>query len=177
MVVSGFRQRTANCCLTGDNSDRHEMISTLQATNYFDRPEMAGLFFAKLKCYHIPMNSFERPQGSNSEESAEKPKNPYLAMRDKYRERSTEMQNNVAEVQAARYETAVHQLLERSGDDMELVNALNGFIKELEIQAARGRNDEPLSKAQVEKITKFFQEKTTELSGVLSGVVRRDNEK
>lgn len=109
--------------------------------------------------------NFERPsQESNQEEQVEKPKNPILKMRDTVREHSTELRNNVAEIQAARYELAVQLLMERSSENTELINALNDFTKALETVSYRGQSDKPMSPVHIKEITNFLKEKAKELS-------------
>jgi flagellar biosynthesis chaperone FliJ len=124
------------------------------------------------------MNFEQPPQEPNQEEQAGKPKSPLLNMRDTVREHSTEMRNNVAEIQAARYEIALQLLMERSGENADLVNALNSFVKALETISNRGSTNEQMLPTHVEQITKFFNEKTEELSNwTLSGNNRPEKDR
>ncbi|OGF64343.1 hypothetical protein A2661_02415 [Candidatus Giovannonibacteria bacterium RIFCSPHIGHO2_01_FULL_45_24] len=93
----------------------------------------------------------------------EKNNNPFLETRDKYKESASELQKNTAEVQAAKYETILYRLMKRSGDNTDLVNALNEFLGALEHQSMFGNEDDPLSQKRVEELAKFVKEKAEEL--------------
>lgn len=104
--------------------------------------------------------SFEQPKFGPEK----KEKNPIIDTRDRYREAASELQRGVAEPQAAKYETTLYRLLERTGNDPELVNAMNEFLGAVDLKSIFGESDKPLPKAELAHITKFFQEKTKELS-------------
>jgi hypothetical protein len=89
--------------------------------------------------------------------------NPVIKQRDEARKRASDLQRSVAEVQAARYETSLYRLMERSGNNPELVNVLNNFTRILDRNSGVGVSDQPFTREQVEKLTKFFEEKTKEM--------------
>ncbi|MGB7958028.1 MAG: hypothetical protein WCF77_04295 [Minisyncoccia bacterium] len=111
------------------------------------------------------MNFNQPPNQDNveREHAGEKSKNPYLEMRDKSRNGASELQKGIAEVQSAKYETTLYRLMERSGDSPELVNALNDFLRELDIQSVQGRSDESLTSVRAEALAHCLKESAEKL--------------
>jgi hypothetical protein len=89
--------------------------------------------------------------------------NPVIKARDEARKRASDFQRSVAEVQAARYETTLYRLMERSGNNIDLVNALNNFTRILDNRSRYRPSDQHLIPNQIERLTKFFQDKTKEI--------------
>ncbi len=104
------------------------------------------------------MNKFEQAPHESAEQ-----KNPYLETRDKYKDGASELQQKVGEIQGAKWETSIYRLMERSGDNIELTNALNSFLIALEKRAVRGVESDQLKAVEIEALTKFFTEKSKEL--------------
>src|SRR4051794_14893516 len=96
----------------------------------------------------------------------DKGENPVIKERDNTRKRASDLQKKTAEVQAARYETTIYRLMERSGDNSDLVNALNDFSCILHGRSFHGVNDQPLTSTQVERLTRFFEDKSKELNSL-----------
>jgi len=117
------------------------------------------------------MSEFEKPgmddpmaQSDPTVQEQTDNRNSNLQMRDRYREHASELQNNVAEIQAARYQNALYQLMMRSGDNPELINAMNAFTMALEHRAMYGDSEQLLHPGYVEKLANFFQEAGERLS-------------
>ncbi|GEM_PF-6804877 len=108
------------------------------------------------------------PEGSREISSVEQ-------VRDQMKEKAPEAQNNVAEVQTARYQEALNTLMERSGNDANLINALNDFTEALEHRAMFGASHEPLHPKQIEALTNFFQEVNSRLSPMSGYINSADN--
>jgi hypothetical protein len=89
--------------------------------------------------------------------------NPIIRRRNEVRNRATDLQRGVAEVQAARYETTLYRLMERSGNNPELLNALNNFTRVLDNRSFYGVSDELLAPNQIKRLSKFIEEKTKEM--------------
>jgi hypothetical protein len=93
----------------------------------------------------------------------EKLENPVIKERNEARKRASDLQRRAAEIQGARYETTLYRLMERSGNNRDLINALNNFTREFDNSSDYGRSDQPLASPHVEKLTKFFEEIAKEL--------------
>ena len=98
-----------------------------------------------------------------SSQVKEAPKNKFLEARDKYKEAASELQKNVAEIQSAKYETALYQLMSRTEDNSDLTNAMNSFLDILQQKASFGDPSQQLSKERKEDLIKFFKEKSKDL--------------
>lgn len=116
------------------------------------------------------MNEFARPgmddpmaQAGNDQSGEKRKPSNVEVVRDKYLASATELQRGVAEVQGARYENALLQIMERSGDDTGLVNAMNEFTIALDRRVNFGSPDQLLHPRQIEDLTEYFQKITTEL--------------
>lgn len=109
--------------------------------------------------------------GQMSEQPREgEPSSPYIRKRDRIKEYERQKMDDprsaTMEVQGAKYEVALHTLMERSGDDAELVNAMNGFLDRLNHAAALGRPGESLGKNRRAEIISLFQEAAERLNGI-----------
>jgi hypothetical protein len=89
--------------------------------------------------------------------------NPVIQTRNKAREKATPYQKRTAEIQSARYETALLRLMDRSGDNLGLINALNKFTKSLDTKSLFGSSDEALAAVHIDKLTNFFEEMTNNI--------------
>lgn len=103
-------------------------------------------------------NKWFKPQGGAAPQQENPDEKKPKTMLEAYREHGSELQDQVARKQAETYETAVRVLMSRTGDDTELVNAMNGFLNELLHNAVFGQTDEPLGKDHLRRLTEFFQE-------------------
>lgn len=79
---------------------------------------------------------------------------------------ASELQRGVAEKQAARWETALLILMRRTGDDVSLVNAMNGFLGALEHRSVLGDRSVSLSDSDKRALIAFFEQKTMELQNL-----------
>ena len=95
-----------------------------------------------------------------------KPENPYLDLRDKLREEATPLQRNTAETQAAHYEAILLNLMKRTGDDVDLVNSLNGFIGALDNKAAFGHSEEQIPKPAQQRLTQTLTQGLNSLNSL-----------
>lgn len=115
------------------------------------------------------MKSPEKMGSQEPEESEEIPEeiplaeNPYLKTRDAYRKHASEMQREVAEIGAASYETTLLRFLERTGNNRELLDAINDFMGALEHQSAYGDNSQPLHPSRIKELVEFLKEEKDEL--------------
>jgi hypothetical protein len=78
-----------------------------------------------------------------------------------------ELRKNVSETQSEMYGSALVRLMERSNDNLELVNALRDFIKEVDIKSWRGKSDEPMPENYTKNLAEFFKQKTEELKQII----------
>ncbi|MBI2121803.1 MAG: hypothetical protein HYT98_01640 [Candidatus Sungbacteria bacterium] len=108
----------------------------------------------------------ERLPKVESQKSQEQIKNPILVQRDKYKEHASELQKKTGQIQAAKHETILYRLMSRTEDNSELTNAINGFLDTLDRRSRYGDETKPLGKEAMEKLTKFFQEKSKEIDGL-----------
>lgn len=95
-----------------------------------------------------------------------KPENPYLDLRNKLREGATTSQRRIAETQATHFEAILLNLMKRAGDDVDLVNSLNGFIKALDNKAAFGHSEEQIPKPAQQRLTQTLQTLTQGLNSL-----------
>jgi len=90
--------------------------------------------------------------------------NPILERRDQMMERASDLQKMGAEIQGAKYQMALLTIMERSDDNVGLVNALNKFLDSLDWRAHRGRSDGPLMSP--DSLTKFLIDSAEELHDI-----------
>lgn len=105
----------------------------------------------------MPKEPGEQPR----EEEEKSEKNPILETRDQMMEQATDIQRKGAEIQGAKYQTALLTIMERSDDNTELVNALNKFLNSLDWRANRGESGGPLKNP--DSLAKFLDEMAEEL--------------
>ena len=103
-------------------------------------------------------NPFEKNDNPLPKEIAEWNETKLQERHDTSKENATELQNSVAKNQEAKLGIALRQLMDRTGDNPELVNSLNGFLDALEHQAGFGDSDKQLSEARAEDLAKFLEE-------------------
>lgn len=77
-----------------------------------------------------------------------------------------ELRANVAEAQSAKYEVALKRLMERSDDNVELVNSLRDFIGAIDVKSFFGNSDELMPEGYVNRLSEFFKQKTEELKNL-----------
>ncbi|MBI2049943.1 MAG: hypothetical protein HYT35_00600 [Candidatus Staskawiczbacteria bacterium] len=111
--------------------------------------------------------SFENEPVSKSQEQENK-KN-ILEYRDSYKEHATELQKEVAEVQAAKLETTLYKLMSRTGNNHELVNNLNWLLDSLDHQATFGDPSKPLHEARQKNLISFLEETAKALRFTVGG--------
>ena len=80
-------------------------------------------------------------------------------------EQCTDFERAIARQQADMYETAVLQLMRRSGDNPELVNSLAGFVRVLTNRSYFGEDDMPLRAGMQTDLIAFLQDATNRLDG------------
>ena len=80
-----------------------------------------------------------------------------LKTRDICKTHASELQKGVAEVQSAKYETVLYRLMQRTGDDPDVVNALNAFVDGLELQSIFCQSEDPLPGEKKEKLVEFLR--------------------
>lgn len=100
---------------------------------------------------------------SVQEDKKENPDKFKFKTRDTYREHASELQRKVATYQAALYEESLYRLMQRSGDNTELINSLKDFLVALDHNSSFGDPEKPFGKGQAEKLTQFLKEKGEEL--------------
>ena len=111
-------------------------------------------------------NSFENNDNLTSgdnltpEEVAESGHNSIMKQHKLSKEYATELQNSVAEIQEAKLGVTLRRLMERTGDNTELVNSLNGFLDSLDHQSNFGNSGETLGKSRANDLAKFLKEAT-----------------
>lgn len=101
------------------------------------------------------------PMGDNTEKTGDKLPTTAEMITEKVehlREYASELQREVAKQQAEIYEAALLRLMERTGDNLELVNNLRDFINALEHRANFGYSEDPIGKSSQENLAKFFEE-------------------
>jgi hypothetical protein len=103
--------------------------------------------------------SAEGPQTQQPWER-EKLENPVINERNKARDRASDFQRKGAEIQAARYESTLYRLMERSGNDRDLINALNQFTRVFDSCSHFGEGDQPMPPTEVKRLTQFFEDFT-----------------
>ncbi len=74
------------------------------------------------------------------------------------KDNATELQNDVAEAQEAKLGIVLRQLMDRTQNNPELINNLNGFLDALDHQAGFGNSGEQLSGARAADLAKFLEE-------------------
>lgn len=104
---------------------------------------------------------------SDARNIAEQAKQGQFKVRDGYARSATEVERNVAQVQGAKYETALYRLMNRTGSNTALINSLNGFIGAIDHRSVYGKEEEQLSSEQIQKLTDFFKEKSEELRNLI----------
>lgn len=78
------------------------------------------------------------------EQSAEARKQELLMRRDAARESATETQQQVSEIQSAKYETMLLNMMQRTNTNPEIVNALNDLVQSLDSASHFGESDNPM---------------------------------
>lgn len=84
-----------------------------------------------------------------------------LALRkraDAARAGATELQCEVAKAQGEKWEVAMIRVMQRTGDNPELTNAMNGFLSALTNAAAYGTSDQPLNAERQRLMKTFFED-------------------
>ena len=90
------------------------------------------------------------------EPSFEERKNSTIEIRDQMIEKASDFQQKAVELHGAKYQIAMLRIMEKSGDDVEILNALNKFLDALDARASRGGSGEAFRKP--DKFAKFLNE-------------------
>ena len=102
------------------------------------------------------MNPENRPQESSPPtEDWQKRHDEFI---NKKRESATELQRDVAQKQAEMLELALYNIMQRTGNNPDIVNGLRDFIRELDIKGAYGASDKLLAPNLQEKLADFLRE-------------------
>ncbi len=111
----------------------------------------------------MPRNPESGPSEEILEGENQESENPILERRDQMMERATDMQKRVAEIQGAEYQTALLRVMEKSGDDTRLVNAMGDFLESLDWRSDKGGPDgENFNK---DGFAEFLEKMTKEVRG------------
>ncbi|MDO8486449.1 MAG: hypothetical protein Q7S77_02020 [Candidatus Staskawiczbacteria bacterium] len=114
--------------------------------------------------------SIENPSFEDEPKSVEqKQKENILENRDLYKGNATELQQEVAEAQAARLETILYKLMSRTENNPDLVNGLSELLGSLEHQAMFGDPIEPLNKSREKDLSSFLEETAKALRWTVGG--------
>lgn len=90
----------------------------------------------------------------------------YLLERDSLKNEASEIERNVAEIQTARYESALLRLMKKTDDNTELVNAMKEFIGRLEHRSMITAENK-LSPDSTARLVKFFEESSEKLDDII----------
>src|SRR5438270_10911073 len=96
----------------------------------------------------------------------EKLENPVINERNEARNRASDLQRRAAEIQAARYETTLYRLMERSGNNRDLINVLNNFTRVLDGCSFYEVEDQPLLRTEVKRLTHSSVQKTKKIGSI-----------
>lgn len=100
----------------------------------------------------------------NEENQGDARREGILEIRDRYKEAATDTQKGVAESQAARYETILYRLMNRTDTNVELVNAMKKFIDTLEHASMMGTEDKKFHPKEIEELTSFFTQEAEHIN-------------
>jgi len=101
--------------------------------------------------------SFEENSELESESQGKK-ENIYIKNRDLSKEHATELQKEVAEIQAAKLEATLYKLMSRTENNPDLVNSLNKFLDSLDHQSRFGDSGKPLGKGRQQDLVAFLED-------------------
>ena len=89
---------------------------------------------------------------------------------------ASEVGRGVAEAQAARYGTAVANIMRRSNDNPEVIKVLLDLLAQLEHTAALGTKTMPLNPGQISMFVEAMKSATTAITpAVYSGAIKPQN--
>lgn len=104
------------------------------------------------------MEKLRPEQSPENKKFIEDRKTQILESRDIQKGGASELQKSVAEIQAAKYETTLYRLMDRTKDNPELVNNLNALLDGLDHQSRFGNSSESIGPARQEDLSKFLGE-------------------
>ncbi len=79
----------------------------------------------------------------------------------------TQLQAQVSTRQAAAYKDTLIRLMQRTGDNIELVNALRDFLVVVDQKSWRGQSDQPMTPGYTERLTQFFRQQAEALKALV----------
>jgi hypothetical protein len=85
------------------------------------------------------------------------------------KEHSTEMQNEVVDIQEAKLGVTLRRLMQRSGDNPEIVNNLNSLLDALDHQSHYGDSAEDIGPGRQDDLQKFLGEAANALRWTVGG--------
>lgn len=129
------------------------------------------LWINKIK--KIYMSIEKREPGENPEEEPMETELEMWARRlNKAREHSTELQKEGQEIQSAKLGTTLLRLMERSGDNKEIVDNLSEFLDGLDHQSFYGQSDKPIGPGRQKELAEFLGEAAKALRWTVGGGTR-----